>query len=70
MMYNGTFVNTTAGNTWLKTTELGVNMTTETYARDVTVNLLNKFTLWEALYIKLLVEAMLDGREITIEPKQ
>jgi hypothetical protein len=38
--------------------------------RDVTVNLLNKFTLWEALYIKLLVEAVLDGREITIEPKQ
>jgi len=40
------------------------------YARDVTVTLDSKFTLWEALYIKAFIKAMLEGRKITIEPEQ
>ena len=40
------------------------------YARDVTVSVTNKFTLWEALFIKEIIKAMLQGRKITVEPEK
>ena len=40
------------------------------YARDITVSVTNKFTLWEALFIKELIVAILEGRKVTVEPRK
>ncbi len=39
---------------------------TKSYSRDVTFNCDN-LTLWEGLFLKIIVEAISKGKEITIE---
>jgi len=38
--------------------------------RDITLSVDGKFTLWEALFIKEVIEAIRSGRKVTVEPRK